>query len=58
MITTVAIIGDIVKSAGKLLADHASLIFPRHREDARKRVAKYLRSTERADALLQRLDWT
>jgi hypothetical protein len=58
MATTFAIIGDIVESAGPMLTDDASKIFPRYQEDARTRIGRHLHSTERADALLQRLGWS
>jgi hypothetical protein len=57
MVTTFAIIGEIVESAGQMLIDDASMIFPRFQRDARTRIGEYLDSTERADALLQRLGW-
>jgi hypothetical protein len=58
MVTSVAIIGDIVQSAGQLLTDDDSIILPHHQDDARKRIGDYLHSMERADILLQRLGWT
>ena len=58
MVTTFAVIGDIVVSAGRLFTDDASVILPHHHDDARKRVAARLHSIERADAVLQRLGWT
>ena len=58
MVTSVAIIGDIVQSAGQLLTDDDSIILPHHQDDARKRIGDYLHSMERADTLLQRLGWT
>jgi hypothetical protein len=57
MVTTFAIIGDIVASAGRGLTDDDSLILPRYREAARTRIGEFLRSHERADALLSSLDW-
>ncbi|MBO0753753.1 MAG: hypothetical protein J2P53_16665 [Bradyrhizobiaceae bacterium] len=57
MATTFAIIGDIVESGGPMLTDEASLIVPRYRQVARKRNSSHLRSTERADTLLQRFGW-
>jgi hypothetical protein len=57
MATTLAIIGDIVESAGPTLTDDASMIFPRYQQDACTRIGKHLHSAERADALLKRLGW-
>ena len=53
MVTSVAIIGDIVQSAGQLLTDDDFIILPHHQDDARKRIGDYLHSMERADTLLQ-----
>jgi hypothetical protein len=58
MATTLAIIGDIVASAGLRLADDDSIIRPHHLNDARRRLGAHLHSIERADAVLQRLGWT
>jgi hypothetical protein len=58
MATTFAIIGDIVESAGAMLTDGASMIFPRYQQDAWTRIGTHLHSTERADALLRRLGWS
>ena len=58
MVTIFAILGDIVESAGQMLTDAASIILPRYRVEARRRIGKQLQSTARADALLRRLaDW-
>jgi hypothetical protein len=57
MVTTFAIIGDIVVSAGRSLTDDDSTILPRLREAARARIGEFLRSHERADALLSSLGW-
>jgi len=58
MATTFAIMGDIVESAGRAFTDDASMIFPRYLQDARTRIGRHLHSTERADAVLQRLGWS
>ena len=58
MVTIFAILGDIVESAGQMLTDDTSIILPRYREEAHRRIGKHLQSTARADALLRRLeDW-
>jgi hypothetical protein len=57
MATTFAIIGDIVASAGRGLTDDDSLILPRYRQEARTRIGEFLRSHERADALVSSLGW-
>ena len=58
MATSLAIIGDIVQCAGPMLTDDDSRILPRHRQNARDRIGRYLGSTERADAILLRLGWS
>lgn len=57
MVTTFAIIGDIVVSAGRGLTDDDSMILPLYREAARTRIGEFLRSDERADALVLSLGW-
>lgn len=57
MVTTFAIIGDIVKSAGRDLTDEDSFILPRYLDEARVRLGEFLGSNERADTLLQTLGW-
>ena len=57
MATIFAIIGDIVATAGALLTDDASIILPCFLDEAQSRVAECLRSTERAEVVLQRLSW-
>jgi len=58
MAATFAIIGDIAESAGPILTGDASMIFPRYQQGARTRIGRRLHSTERADAILQRLGWS
>jgi hypothetical protein len=58
MATTLAIIGDIVSTAGRELTDSDSLILPRYREKARMRVGKFLSSDERAGTILSCLGWS
>jgi hypothetical protein len=57
MATTLAIIGDIVETAGRLLTDDDSIILPRYQNEARARFSAWLNSSERADDVLQRLGW-
>jgi len=58
MVTTFSIMGDIVESAGPAFTDDASMIFPRYLQEARTRIGRHLHSTERGDAVLQRLGWS
>ncbi len=58
MVTTFAIIGDIVTSAGRGLTDADSMILPHHREAARMRVGKLLHSHERANTVVSSLGWS
>lgn len=57
MVTTFAIFGDIVASAGLALTDADSTILPHHREAARARIGECLRSQKRADLLVVSLGW-
>jgi hypothetical protein len=57
MVTTFAVIGSIVVSAGHAVTDDDSMILPHHRETARTRLGELLHSSERADALLSSLGW-
>lgn len=58
MVTTFAIIGDIVASAGRDLTDNNSIILPRHREAARMRISEFLQSDKRAVTITSSLDWS
>jgi hypothetical protein len=57
MATTLAIIGDIVETAGRLLTDDDSIVLPRYQNEARARFSAWLNSSEKADDVLQRLGW-
>lgn len=57
MTTIFAIMGEIVATAGVLLTDDASIILSRYLDEAQSRVVEYLHSTQRADAIHQRLSW-
>ena len=47
MVTTLAIIGDIVASVGGALTDDDSMIHPYHRKAAKTRIGEFIRSQER-----------
>jgi hypothetical protein len=57
MVTTFAILGEIVTSAGNALTDDDSVILPQHQEVARTRIGDFLNSWNRADTLISRLGW-
>jgi hypothetical protein len=57
MVTTFAIVGDIVASAGQSLTDDDSAILPRYQKEARTRLGDLLGSHERADTLISNLGW-
>jgi hypothetical protein len=57
MVTILAIIGDIVASAGRNLTDDNSIILPRHRAAAWIRIGESLGSRERAEKVLSTLGW-
>jgi hypothetical protein len=57
MVTIFAIIGEIAETAGLALTDDDSMILPRYREDASRRIGEFLRSPEEAEVILQSLGW-
>jgi hypothetical protein len=57
MATTFAIISEIVNTAGRELTDADSVILPRYREAASRRIGEFLNSESRAGLLLERLGW-
>jgi hypothetical protein len=58
MVTTFAIIGDIVVTAGSSLTDHDSMILHSYRDEARERIAAVTGSYDRADILVSSLGWS
>ena len=57
MVTTLAILGDIVTEAGESLTDEDCLIQPRYLEEAATRLTLVAGSSERAVAVLAALGW-
>jgi hypothetical protein len=57
MVTTFAIIGDIVAAAGSRLIDADAMIHRRYLDEARTRIAEATGSQERAHALVSSLGW-
>jgi len=57
MAMTFAIIGDIVASAGRSLTDDDSMILDKYRDEARRRIAEFSGSNDKAGAILSRLGW-
>lgn len=57
MVTTFAIIGDIVSAAGAGLTDADAMIHDSYREEARARITEAVGSPERAYALVSSLGW-
>jgi hypothetical protein len=58
MVTTFAIIGDIVASAGSGLTDDDSLILDTYRDEAQARIAEFTGSQDRAGILVSSLGWS
>ena len=57
MATTLAILGEIVTTAGKSLTDTDGLIQARYPEEAQRRLTSVAGSPERATAILGALEW-
>jgi len=57
MVTSFAIIGDIVASAGDSLTDDTSMILSKYRDEASARIEKYCGSRDRAAAIVSGLGW-
>ena len=57
MVTTLAILGEIVTTAGASLTDEDCLIRGRYLAEAATRLTPVVRSSERATAVLAVLDW-
>jgi hypothetical protein len=57
MVTVLAIMGETIEHADPAFTDDDSLILPQYREEARSRIAEYLQSQDRANAILHRFDW-
>ena len=58
LVTTFAIIGDIVASAGSGLTDDNSLILDRYRDEAQARIAEFTGSHDRAGIIVSSLGWS
>jgi hypothetical protein len=57
MVTTFAIVGDVVVGAGKDLTDEESYLKGRYVKEAEERVTDILGSQRDARAVLDSLDW-
>jgi hypothetical protein len=57
MAITLAIIGDVVASAGKFLTDDASMIMEKYWTEAKSRIAHVTGSNDRADDIVSTLGW-